>query len=40
VNIAEAVFTILNVYISTLEVFPEDGAVPPCHFGVTAEPSI
>ena len=34
-----ATFVIVTLYASILEAFPELGAVPPCHLGVTEEPS-
>ena len=36
-NVAAAVFTTVNVYMSTEFVLPELGAVPPCHLVVTPE---
>jgi hypothetical protein len=39
VYVADAVLIIVNVYESIEEAFPADGAVPPCHFGVTETPS-
>ena len=40
VNAAEPVLTMVAVYRSILEAFPAEGAMPNCHFGVTALPSI
>jgi len=39
VYVADAVLIIVNVYESIEEALPDVGAVPPCHFGVTATPS-
>ena len=40
VKVADPVLIIVNTYESIEDAFPAAGAVPPCHFGVTAEPSI
>ena len=40
VKVADPVLIIVNTYASVEEAFPAAGAVPPCHFGVTAAPSI
>lgn len=40
VYVADPVLIMLKTYASILDALPEDGAVPPCHFGVTDAPSI
>ena len=39
VNVAFAVLMIVYTYESIELALPDVGAVPPCHFGVTLEPS-
>ena len=39
VKVASAVLNTVYEYTSTLLAFPAEGAEPPCHSGVTAEPS-